>query len=48
MRRDELRDVFAITFHKNRAGFEVGDFGVICSFGVGYSVGSVIVKKTAR
>lgn len=35
-----------ITFHKHRAGVEAGDIGVICSFGAGYSVGSVIVKKT--
>ena len=37
-----------ITFHKNRAGIDDGDVGVICSFGAGYSVGSVIVKKTTR
>ncbi|CAN5729173.1 beta-ketoacyl-ACP synthase III [soil metagenome] len=35
-----------ITFHKNRAGLAAGDIGVICSFGAGYSVGSVIVRKT--
>ncbi|MBX3229021.1 MAG: beta-ketoacyl-ACP synthase III [Labilithrix sp.] len=35
-----------ITFHKHRAGLAAGDVGVICSFGAGYSVGSVIVKKT--
>jgi len=35
-----------ITFHKNRTGLADGDIGVICSFGAGYSVGSVIVKKT--
>jgi len=34
-----------ITFHKNRAGIAAGDIGVICSFGAGYSVGSLIVKK---
>ena len=34
-----------ITFHKNRAGLAAGDVGVICSFGAGYSAGSVIVKK---
>lgn len=35
-----------ITFHKHRAGLAEGDVGVICSFGAGYSIGSVIVKKT--
>ena len=37
-----------ITFHKNREALENGDIGVICSFGAGYSVGSVVVKKTVR
>jgi len=36
-----------ITFHKNRGGLSVGDVGVVCSFGAGYSVGSVIVRKAA-
>jgi beta-ketodecanoyl-[acyl-carrier-protein] synthase len=36
-----------ITFHKNRAGLSAGDVGVVCSFGAGYSVGSVIVRKAA-
>lgn len=36
-----------ITFHKNRAGLVPGDVGVVCSFGAGYSVGSVIVRKAA-
>ena len=35
-----------ITFHKHRDGIADGDIGVICSFGAGYSVGSIIVKKT--
>ena len=35
-----------ITFHKHRDGIADGDIGVICSFGAGYSIGSVIVKKT--
>lgn len=35
-----------ITFHKHRQSLDEGDVGVICSFGAGYSVGSVIVKKT--
>ncbi len=34
-----------ITFHKNRDGIDHGDVGVICSFGAGYSVGCIIVKK---
>jgi beta-ketodecanoyl-[acyl-carrier-protein] synthase len=37
-----------ITFHKHRAGLVAGDVGVVCSFGAGYSVGSVIVRKAAR
>lgn len=35
-----------ITFHKHRDGVAAGDIGVICSFGAGYSIGSVIVRKT--
>jgi len=35
-----------ITFHKHRDGIDDGDIGLICSFGAGYSIGSVIVKKT--
>ena len=34
-----------IAFHKHRADFEQGDIGVLCSFGAGYSIGSVILKK---
>jgi beta-ketodecanoyl-[acyl-carrier-protein] synthase len=34
-----------IAFHRHRADFESGDVGVISSFGAGYSIGSVIVKK---
>ena len=34
-----------IAFHKNNADLRVGDLGVICSFGAGYSAGSVILKK---
>jgi beta-ketodecanoyl-[acyl-carrier-protein] synthase len=34
-----------IAFHKNNTDLKVGDLGVICSFGAGYSAGSVIVKK---
>lgn len=36
-----------IAFHKHRDDLSVGDTGVICSFGAGYSVGSVIIKKCA-
>ena len=34
-----------IAFHKHRDGLASGDMGVICSFGAGYSVGSVVVCK---
>ena len=34
-----------IAFHEHRANLKQGDLGVICSFGAGYSVGSVIVRK---
>ncbi|MEP0201912.1 MAG: beta-ketoacyl-ACP synthase III [Halioglobus sp.] len=34
-----------IAFHKHRADFERDDIGVLCSFGAGYSIGSVILKK---
>lgn len=34
-----------IAFHRNKADLKSGDVGVICSFGAGYSIGSVIVKK---
>jgi beta-ketodecanoyl-[acyl-carrier-protein] synthase len=34
-----------IAFHKHRADLEGGDLGVICSFGAGYSVGSVVVQR---
>ena len=34
-----------IAFHEHRADLLAGDLGVICSFGAGYSVGSIIVKK---
>ena len=36
-----------IAFHLHRDDLAVGDLGVICSFGAGYSVGSVIVEKTS-
>ena len=34
-----------IAFHRHRADLVAGDRGVICSFGAGYSVGSVVVEK---
>ncbi|MCL1622829.1 beta-ketoacyl-ACP synthase III [Moraxella sp. Tifton1] len=34
-----------IAFHEYQEGVNVGDLGVICSFGAGYSIGSVIIKK---
>ncbi|PZP31342.1 MAG: beta-ketoacyl-ACP synthase III [Roseateles depolymerans] len=34
-----------IAFHQHRADLKAGDAGVICSFGAGYSIGSVVVKK---
>lgn len=33
-----------IAFHEHRADLSSGDIGVICSFGAGYSVGSVVVR----
>ena len=34
-----------IAFHHHRADLAAGDVGVICSFGAGYSIGSVIVRR---
>ena len=34
-----------LAFHEYRADLKAGDLGVICSFGAGYSIGSVIVRK---
>ena len=34
-----------IAFHKHRSDFQSGDLGVLCSFGAGYSIGSVILRK---
>ncbi|REH36907.1 beta-ketodecanoyl-[acyl-carrier-protein] synthase [Paraperlucidibaca baekdonensis] len=34
-----------IAFHRHREDFAVGDAGVICSFGAGYSIGSVVVRR---
>jgi beta-ketodecanoyl-[acyl-carrier-protein] synthase len=35
-----------IAFHQHRSDLVPGDVGVICSFGAGYSVGSIIVERT--
>lgn len=35
-----------IAFHRHHADFKSGDVGVICSFGAGYSIGSVVVRRT--
>jgi beta-ketodecanoyl-[acyl-carrier-protein] synthase len=34
-----------IAFHKYQDDLEAGNVGVICSFGAGYSIGCVVVKK---
>ena len=34
-----------ITFHKHREGLVAGDVGLLCSFGAGYSAGSVVVRR---
>ena len=34
-----------IAFHEHHADLSRGDLGVICSFGAGYSIGSVVVRK---
>ncbi|WP_411287140.1 beta-ketoacyl-ACP synthase III [Phenylobacterium sp.] len=34
-----------IAFHKANDGFAAGDLGLICSFGAGYSAGTVFVRK---
>ncbi|HJV75426.1 MAG TPA: beta-ketoacyl-ACP synthase III [Noviherbaspirillum sp.] len=34
-----------IAFHRHHDGLAAGDLGVICSFGAGYSVGSVVLRK---
>ncbi len=36
-----------IAFHLHQDGFEPGDAGLICSFGAGYSAGTVFVRKRA-
>jgi beta-ketodecanoyl-[acyl-carrier-protein] synthase len=34
-----------IAFHLHHQDLESGDVGVICSFGAGYSIGSLVVRK---
>ena len=34
-----------IAFHRHRGDLVPGDLGVICSFGAGYSIGSVVVRR---
>ncbi|AMN67588.1 beta-ketoacyl-ACP synthase III [Psychrobacter sp. P11G5] len=34
-----------VVFHRHKDDLKSGDLGVICSFGAGYSIGSVIVRK---
>jgi len=34
-----------LAFHEHHADMQPGDLGVICSFGAGYSIGSVVVRK---
>ena len=34
-----------IAFHRHHADIAAGDVGVICSFGAGYSIGSVVVQR---
>ncbi len=34
-----------IAFHKHRSDFASGDLGVLCSFGAGYSIGSILLRK---
>jgi beta-ketodecanoyl-[acyl-carrier-protein] synthase len=36
-----------IAFHQFREDLHPGDRGVICSFGAGYSVGSIVIERCA-
>jgi beta-ketodecanoyl-[acyl-carrier-protein] synthase len=36
-----------IAFHRHNADLARGDLGVICSFGAGYSIGSLVLRKAA-
>jgi beta-ketodecanoyl-[acyl-carrier-protein] synthase len=35
-----------IAFHRHHDDFKTGDVGMICSFGAGYSIGSVVLRRT--
>lgn len=35
-----------VAYHRHRADLHPGDVGIICSFGAGYSVGSVLIRRT--
>ena len=35
-----------IAFHQHSRDLNVGEFGLLCSFGAGYSVGSIVLRKT--
>jgi beta-ketodecanoyl-[acyl-carrier-protein] synthase len=35
-----------IAFHRHHEDIAPGEVGVICSFGAGYSIGSVVVRRT--
>ncbi len=35
-----------IAFHRHHDDIKAGEVGVICSFGAGYSIGSVLVRRT--
>ena len=34
-----------IAFHQHHEDLSSGDHGLICSFGAGYSIGSLVIKK---
>ncbi len=34
-----------IAFHKYQSDFKTGEIGLICSFGAGYSIGSLLIQK---
>ncbi len=34
-----------IALHKHHRDLQAGDVGVLCAFGAGYSVGSVVIKR---
>jgi beta-ketodecanoyl-[acyl-carrier-protein] synthase len=36
-----------IAFHRHSVDLNAGDLGVICSFGAGYSIGSLVLRKLA-